>query len=412
MYGWQEPEQELSLINATISLSTIFKIGERSIMQGEDKKRVLMISPLMVARDGTQILAGGIASWTKQVFDNQLSSEYEPYLVNTRFRGKRLISEERRWLFSEAFRTVRILGSLLYKLVKIKPQLVHLNCSLSPVGIFRDWICSALTRFFDIPVVIQYRRNVADFPRKKYKGLPFWALRHLILGATQNIVLNRPSYDQISKIDRRPDLPLALIPNFVDDQIFEYQVTDHGSDQLPCRIIYVGSIQVAKGCREILEVARHLPDLDFVLVGSVAANMNSDVQSAPENVTIVEKIDRSAVIDELCASQIFFFPSHSEGFPNAVLEAMSVGLPVIATNVGAIPEMMESGSGGFLVECGDIPGMVNSLRILGEDPDKRMQMGHHNRKRSHLSFRYSTITDQLTDIYDRLLLYNRILKEF
>ena len=78
--------------------------------------------------------------------------------------------------------------------------------------------------------------------------------------------------------------------------------------------------------------------------------MTAVLRSLPSNVVLLGVMDHSSVIRELCASDIFFFPTTSEGFPNVILEAMAVGLPVVSTRVGAIPEIIEHGTNGILVD--------------------------------------------------------------
>lgn len=72
---------------------------------------------------------------------------------------------------------------------------------------------------------------------------------------------------------------------------------------------------------------------------------------------------------------IFCLPSDSEGMPNALMEAMAAGLPVIASRVGGIPELVQDGVQGFLIEPGDCQGLAQALRQLLLDPDLAQKMG-------------------------------------
>lgn len=72
---------------------------------------------------------------------------------------------------------------------------------------------------------------------------------------------------------------------------------------------------------------------------------------------------------------MLLLPSFSEGFPNTLLEGMSAGLAVIATRVGAVPEVVEHGRTGLLMEPGDTDTLVGHLRRLCDDPTLRAALG-------------------------------------
>lgn len=87
-------------------------------------------------------------------------------------------------------------------------------------------------------------------------------------------------------------------------------------------------------------------------------------------------------IPELLArTAVFALPSEIDKTPYAVLEAMAAGVPVVSTRVGAIPEMVEDGVSGFLVEPGDDLGLTRALRCLVTDEDRRRAMGEAARDR-------------------------------
>ena len=74
-------------------------------------------------------------------------------------------------------------------------------------------------------------------------------------------------------------------------------------------------------------------------------------------------------------ADVFLIPSHGEGFPNSMLEAMGASLPIIATPVGAIPEVIENGKEGFIVELGDVEALQKKIQKLAQDPLLRQKMG-------------------------------------
>lgn len=100
---------------------------------------------------------------------------------------------------------------------------------------------------------------------------------------------------------------------------------------------------------------------------------------------------------------VFALPSLDEGCPVAVLEAMAMGLPVVASAVGGLPEVVEEGRSGYLVPPADPPALARSLRILLLDPALRCAMGGAGRERVRRHFSADAMTAAITAIYDEIL---------
>ena len=90
---------------------------------------------------------------------------------------------------------------------------------------------------------------------------------------------------------------------------------------------------------------------------------------------VVDVGDRADHLAYLGAADAFALPSYHEGFPMAILEAMACALPVVATNVGGIPELVKDGRDGFLVRPGDVGSLANRIRTLATDPALAARLG-------------------------------------
>ncbi|WP_348263614.1 glycosyltransferase family 4 protein [Telmatobacter sp. DSM 110680] len=100
---------------------------------------------------------------------------------------------------------------------------------------------------------------------------------------------------------------------------------------------------------------------------------------------------------------IFAMPSLTEGFPMAALEAMAQGLPVVATNVGGLPELVEDGGTGILVPPSDAEALANGLRSLIVDTKRMKEMGVAGWRRARDQFSINRMVAQTASIYDSLL---------
>jgi len=94
-----------------------------------------------------------------------------------------------------------------------------------------------------------------------------------------------------------------------------------------------------------------------------------------DSVTFTGEVPHGRVLDILAGCDIFVLASHSEGMPNAVLEAMAAGLAVVATSVGGVPELSRDGETGILVPPGDRVALAEALATLAADPELRARLG-------------------------------------
>jgi len=100
---------------------------------------------------------------------------------------------------------------------------------------------------------------------------------------------------------------------------------------------------------------------------------------------------------------LFVLPSLSDGFPLALLEAMAAGLPVVATDVDGIPELVVEGQTGCLVPPSDPAGLAQKIGQLLADPKRRMAMGAAGRDRVTREFSVDRMVESTADVYSRLL---------
>ena len=107
---------------------------------------------------------------------------------------------------------------------------------------------------------------------------------------------------------------------------------------------------------------------------------------------------RSAFMNSL---DVFVLPSLAEGTPNGVIEAMAHGIPVIASNVGGIPDIIDTAS-GILVPPGDATALADAMAVLANDPKRRNEMGAAARERHQKLFAPTAVVPLLLNVYHRL----------
>ncbi len=112
---------------------------------------------------------------------------------------------------------------------------------------------------------------------------------------------------------------------------------------------------------------------------------------------------RNNINDILGALDIFVHPSLWEGFGLAILEAMAMGKPVVATNISAIPELVEAGVTGLLVPPKDINSLADAVVRLSQDEGMRKKLGQNARQRSRKLFSFEIMVEKTEKLYDELM---------
>ena len=127
-------------------------------------------------------------------------------------------------------------------------------------------------------------------------------------------------------------------------------------------VLYVGRLSPEKGIATLAAVARAMPSLQFTVAGSgPSASSLSDIP----NVTILGQLSPGAVLEQMRAAKCLVMPSHwPEGMPMTLLEAFSCGLPVVASDIGSLSELVEPGLTGLLFPVGDSSACSKQISTL------------------------------------------------
>jgi glycosyltransferase involved in cell wall biosynthesis len=139
-------------------------------------------------------------------------------------------------------------------------------------------------------------------------------------------------------------------------------------------VLYCGRIERAKGVFELIEafalVRRHQPDISLVLLGEGTARREAEALARPlgDGVRFLGARPLAEVPTWIAASSLVTLPSHNEGSPNVVREALACGRPVVATSVGGIPELLDSPRLGELVPARDVSALARAILDVASRP--------------------------------------------
>jgi glycosyltransferase involved in cell wall biosynthesis len=352
-----------------------------------DYIRIIMLSPRAPA-------VGGISTWTEEFIKMHENSNICTEIVNT---VKNTSSLKSRWRsrFDEMIRSFKILFNELKSIIKTKPHIVHINSSCSKTGVFRDLIAVIIARIFKVRVVFYCHCTISD--QLGNGRIPNLIFKLICIYSHQILVLNNKSYGLVNKYMDS----IQLVPNYVS---LETVTKSKTINQRLKKIVYTGRIVKNKGIYELLEVAKSCPDIGFTLLGPISEEFRG--VKVPNNVEMLGPVSNNEIIKYLDEADVFLLLSHSEGFSYSLLEAMSRGLPIITTNVGANEDMIES-QGGVIVEYLTTENVIKAIdSIRGFETRKRMSLWNINK----VSMRYTTesVISVIDNIYYSIIHDRRV----
>ncbi len=186
-----------------------------------------------------------------------------------------------------------------------------------------------------------------------------------------------------------------MVPNFVDTARFAPGPTRSGRV-----LLHNSNFRALKRVGDVLTLFSRVENGELVLLGDGPELPAARARGLPGVTFAGEQHD---VVPWLQRARVFLLPSEVESFGLAALEAMSCGVPVVASNVGGLPEVVADGVTGFLHEVGDVEAMaISTLRLL-EDEALHARMAAAARERAVSMFRLAPIVEHWEAVYARLL---------
>jgi glycosyltransferase involved in cell wall biosynthesis len=179
------------------------------------------------------------------------------------------------------------------------------------------------------------------------------------------------------------------------------------SDGATVRVVALGTLGERKGTYDLLDAAERLqvrrPEIRIIFVGGgeVDRFLAIAAERRLANVTFAGAVDDAARVALLHGGDVFALPSHAEGQPIAILEAMAAGLPILSTTVGSIPEVVRDAN-GVLIPPRSVDALVAALERLAGDAALRERMGRFNAQEARVKYDLPRVFREIDDVYRSL----------
>jgi glycosyltransferase involved in cell wall biosynthesis len=172
-------------------------------------------------------------------------------------------------------------------------------------------------------------------------------------------------------------------------------------------VVHIGNMNSeVKGQAVLIEAARTvcaaIPETRFALVGD--GPLRAAYEQRVKELELEDRVlflgHRKDIAEILACGDLFAFPSFAEGMPNSVLEAGATGLPIVATPVGGIPEIVTHERTGLLVPPRDAEALAGAILRVLQDPDLASRLSRTCQTQVRTQFSFDRLIRDLSDIYD------------
>lgn len=348
-------------------------------------KTILLISPLNKT--------GGKASFTNLLVDALKRNKINFYHIDLiRAASKNKII----WFFEHIYSFIYFKVKFVWILVTRKIDIVQIHTSTR----FDFWDLSLfviISKAFKKKTIVRYGGSA--FPRfyesstRLQKSYIRWVLRMYDILIVQSIYWK--NFFSLYGVEKKR---MFLLPNFVDITAFKFNTKKHAQNKTHILFMPASSLK-GKGFFDvkdkILVLAHNNPHIIFHITGP---EVKKHIQGF--NIMIYDKIYGKQKLQLFSLCSIFLLPTHNEGFPNALLEAMASGMSIITTNIPQINCLVKDGKECLLMTPGASIEFKDKLQQLIKDRVYAKQLGINARKLVEKKYSSDKIDEYLRSLYN------------
>lgn len=349
---------------------------------------------------------GGISRWTEHIIKYYTAQQRKDYELTLLPMGRSTFVNIGSGLLYRLKYAIKDYSKIIKSFNKqIKAErfdVMHLTSSAS-LGLMKDLYMLYKACRNNIKTVIHFR--FGRMPELAVKKNWEWKLLVKVLNLADTVVvIDKKSYDTLKDLgyNNVEFLPNPVAPEVVS--LVEENANIKREDNL---ILFTGHVVKTKGVIELVETCNQLKNVRVKFVGHVEEEMKNELlKIARCNVEIKGEMPYQEVIREMLRCDVFALPTYTEGFPNVILESMAAGCAIVTTDVGAIPQMLETVDGkhyGLMVKPKDVIALKEALDRMLSDEDLKRECRRNVKVRVNERYSIDSVWEQMTSIWEHTL---------
>ncbi len=287
-------------------------------------------------------------------------------------------------------------------------DIIHINPSLLPKAIIRDGILIKISKKQGKKVIVFFHGWDETFENKIIKNW-LYLFKKYYFNADAIIVLANKF--KKSLLNMGYNGKLYVESTAVEDDIFPSNINPYAEGEKNLiNILFLSRVTKEKGIYEAIDTVNQLRIKGIKTILTVAGD-------GPELGLVKKYVKTKAIsgiyfkghvsgedkIEAFKSSDIYLFPSYSEGMPISLLEAMAYGIPVITRSVGGIKDFFENEKMGYLTDSFSPIEFAKLIEKLIYNPELRKQIGKYNHDYANKRFKASNVAERLESIYGEIL---------
>lgn len=354
---------------------------------------------------------GGVGTYYQTLLNSTLADRVDLHFVQTSSQ-KRELSSTGKATLSNIIAAIMDCWRFTRACLMNHPQIVDIGIAPG-LSFIKHSFCVFIARILGCRAILHPHCSLLVLYEERSK-LWQWFFSQVIR-LTNGIVGLSNEWLQLQSIV--PGSHVFYLPNAINLKLYSCVAEKHLTDvdiNGYCKVLYLGWIGKAKGSFDLLDAASEAHsqgvEIKFDIVGDelavgelelfhekIRSSMMGDYVRLHPFAFGVEKLKF------LLDADIFIHPSYREGMPMAVLEAMACGLPIVASRVGGVPDLIQNDVNGILVEPGKIEQLVDAICRLAKDPELRSSMGKANYLLACERYDIEKHVELLVDIYKKII---------
>jgi glycosyltransferase involved in cell wall biosynthesis len=281
-----------------------------------------------------------------------------------------------------------------------RPEVVHAHAA-SNGSFVRKSVLLALSRAAGCKTVFHLHGACFDSFIERSSPLMRRWIRHTLEKSSVVIALSTRWAGYLEGF--APGARVVVIPNSVP-------LPPAGTDRSePGRILFLGQVEPRKGIYELVDALALLKDrFPHARLAIGGQGELAQVKQRAQAAGVLDRIEELGWVtaqrkqEEMSRAAIFCLPSHAEGLPMALLEAMAAGKAVVSTGVGGIPDALRDGDNGLMIEPGNAESLAAGLARLLEDEEERQRLGARARATIEREFESGVVIGHISAVYRQL----------